>query len=104
MSELFWQAKIWGLLRDSPLKALHKNNEPGENSIWQDLEVIRSWHDLARNPKASSNPLLKHIHLADSIVLASDRHPATDTLPQSARPIFPRHTTVRTLQILLTYV
>jgi CRISPR-associated protein Cmr2 len=83
VSELFWQAKIWGLLRDSPLKALHKNNEPDEDNVWQDLEVIRTWRDLGGNSEASSNPVLKHIHLADSIVLASDRHPATDTLPQA---------------------
>ncbi len=83
MSELFWQAKIWGLLRDSPLKALHKNNEPDEDNVWQDIEVIRTWRDLGGNSKASSNPVLKHIYLADLIVSASDRHPATDTLPQA---------------------
>ena len=104
MSEVFWQAKIWGLLPDPALKALHNNSGRGENSFWQNLDVMRTRRDNAWNPERSGGTLLKHIHLADYITLASERHPATDTLSQSDRPIFPRHTTVRTLQILLTHV
>ena len=104
MSEVFWQAKIWGLLHDPALKALHNNSGRGENSFWQNLDVMRTRRDNAWNPERSGGTLLKHIHLANYITSASERHPATDTLSQSDRPIFPRHTTVRTLQILLTHV
>jgi len=104
VSEVFWQAKIWGLLPDPALKALHNNSGRGENSFWQNLDVMRTRRDNAWNPERSGGTLLKHIHLANYITSASERHPATDTLSQSDRPIFPRHTTVRTLQILLTHV
>jgi len=104
VSEVFWQAKIWGLLHDPALKALHNNSGRGEKSFWQNLDVMRTWRDNGWNPETSGGTLLKHIHLADYITSASDRHPATDTLPQSDRPISYRQTTIRTLQILLTHV
>jgi hypothetical protein len=36
VSEVFWQAKILGLLYDPALKALHNNSGRGENSFWQE--------------------------------------------------------------------
>lgn len=73
MSEVFWQAKIWGLLHDPALKALHNNSGRGENSFWQNLEVMQTWRDNSWNPETSGGTLLKHIHLADYITSASDR-------------------------------
>lgn len=73
MSEVFWQAKIWGLLHDPALKALYNNSDRSENSFWQDLEVMQTWRDLGPNSEESSNRFLKHIHLADYITSSSDR-------------------------------
>jgi CRISPR-associated protein Cmr2 len=80
VSEVFWQAKIWGLLHDPALKALHNNSGRGENSFWQNLDVMRTWRDNGWNPESSGGTLLKHIHLADYITSASERHPASDSL------------------------
>jgi CRISPR-associated protein Cmr2 len=73
VSEVFWQAKIWGLLHNPILKALHNNSTRGESSFWQYLEVMRTWQEKDWNPRNSDNPILKHLQLADSITSASDR-------------------------------
>jgi CRISPR-associated protein Cmr2 len=73
VSEVFWQAKIWGLLHNPILKALHNNSARGESSFWQHLEVMRTWQEKGWNPRNSNNPILNHLHLADSITSASDR-------------------------------
>ncbi|MEH1873546.1 type III-B CRISPR-associated protein Cas10/Cmr2 [Nostoc sp.] len=73
MSEAYWQAKIWGLLHDPVLKALHNNSGRGENSFWQDLEVMQDWRDKNSNPETSGRKILEHIHQADYIASASDR-------------------------------
>ena len=66
---LFWQAKIWGLLHDPVLKALH-NTGRGSNSCWKDLRVMEQWRENHGNPEES---YLKYILLADYITSASDR-------------------------------
>jgi CRISPR-associated protein Cmr2 len=73
MSELFWQAKIWGLLHDPAFKALHNNTGRGKNSFWQDIAVMQSWVEQDWDPENSSKSAFKHIHLADFITSASDR-------------------------------
>jgi len=72
MSE-FWKAKIWGLLHDPVLKALHFNTGRGGNSFWQHLAVMQEWRENNWNPEESTGTALKHIHLADYITSASDR-------------------------------
>jgi len=73
----FWQAKIWGLLHDPALKALHGNSGRGGNSFWRDLTVMQDWVSRDWNPKERDKDkqieLLKHIGLADHIASASDR-------------------------------
>ena len=59
VSKAFWQAKIWGLLHDSPLKPLQRSKS-GEGP-WQALKVMEGW----QRPNE-----LKH---ADFISSASDR-------------------------------
>ncbi|MFP4337181.1 MAG: type III-B CRISPR-associated protein Cas10/Cmr2 [Halothece sp.] len=74
MSKAYWQAKIWGLLHDPALKALHNNySGRGGNSFWQELPVMQDWKENDWNPETSSKTILKHIHLADYIASASDR-------------------------------
>ncbi|KAF3886052.1 MULTISPECIES: type III-B CRISPR-associated protein Cas10/Cmr2 [Nostocales] len=74
MSEAYWQAKIWGLLHDPVLKALHNNGSGrGENSFWQQLPVMQNWVDNGWNPESSGGTVMKHIHQADWISSASDR-------------------------------
>ena len=74
---VFWQAKIWGLLHDPALKALHDNTGRGGNSFWKDLIVMQDWVSRDWNPeehdKDKQIEALKHIHLADHIASASDR-------------------------------
>lgn len=72
-SSLYWQAKIWGLLHDPALKALHFNTGRGENSYWQDLAAMQDWRDNQWNPETSKGTALKNILLADYIASASDR-------------------------------
>jgi CRISPR-associated protein Cmr2 len=73
VTEVYWQAKIWGLLHDPALKALHGNSGRGGNSFWQDLEVMQTWKENGWNPEESSKKIFKHIKLADYITSASDR-------------------------------
>ncbi|WP_289793230.1 type III-B CRISPR-associated protein Cas10/Cmr2 [Chlorogloeopsis sp. ULAP01] len=73
MSEEYWQAKIWGLLHDPVLKALHNNSGRGRNSFWQQLEVMQPWVEKGWNPETSGGKALQHIHQADYIASASDR-------------------------------
>ena len=70
MNQVFWQAKIWGLLHDPVLKALHGNYGRGKQSFWQDLQVMQGWQDPA---EGAQNDLRKHILKADYITSASDR-------------------------------
>jgi CRISPR-associated protein Cmr2 len=72
MSE-FWRAKIWGLLHDPVLKALHFNTGQNLNSFWRDFAVMQQWRENDWNPEESTGTALKHIHLADHITSASDR-------------------------------
>ncbi len=73
MSRVFWQAKIWGILHDPTLKALHNNTGRGGNSFWQQLSVMQDWVTNGWNPEVSSGKLFKQIKLADYIASASDR-------------------------------
>jgi CRISPR-associated protein Cmr2 len=40
--EPFWQAKIWGLLHDPALKALHDHTERGDEGFWHNLQIINN--------------------------------------------------------------
>ena len=80
MSRVFWQAKIWGLLHDPVLKALHNNTGRGGNSVWQKLAVMQDWENY--DPEKSGGKAWKQIHLADLIASASDRG-ATGSLSSS---------------------
>jgi CRISPR-associated protein Cmr2 len=73
MTKLFWQAKIWGLLHDPALKALHNNSGRGGNGLWRDLDVMKDWVDSGWDPESKSGKAWQHIHLADYIASASDR-------------------------------
>ncbi|QUS62537.1 type III-B CRISPR-associated protein Cas10/Cmr2 [Synechocystis sp. PCC 7338] len=74
MSEVYWQAKIWGLLHDPALKALHNNSSGrGENSFWQTLSVMQNWVENGFDPETSSKTIFKQIKAADFIASASDR-------------------------------
>jgi CRISPR-associated protein Cmr2 len=101
VSQVFWQAKIWGILHDPVLKALHSNSGRGKNAPWRELEVMKDWVDnnIAPEPdksriKNSGNltpkkgkiksggKAMKQIKLADLITSASDRG-AIGSLPVS---------------------
>ena len=73
MSRVFWQAKIWGILHDPTLKALHNNTALSGNSFWQELSVMQDWVANGWNPEVASGKLFKQIKLADYIASASDR-------------------------------
>ncbi len=73
MAQPYWQSKIWGLLHDPVLKALHNNSGRGSNSFWRDLEVMSNWVENSLNPEKSGKTIMKHIKLADCITSASDR-------------------------------
>ncbi|WP_448573156.1 type III-B CRISPR-associated protein Cas10/Cmr2 [Trichothermofontia sp.] len=86
MSQAFWQAKIWGLLHDPALKALHDNSGRGGEGAWQELEIMASWLNALRtdqqedptnqskiSPKKSGKTIFKWIADSDLITSASDR-------------------------------
>jgi CRISPR-associated protein Cmr2 len=68
---VFWQSKIWGLLHDPVLKALHGNSGRGTNSLWASLAVMADWDGL--DPEASGGKAMQQIKLADLLASASDR-------------------------------
>jgi CRISPR-associated protein Cmr2 len=73
MSQVFWQAKIWGLLHDPALKAFHNNTGRGGNSFWRDLAVMSEWVNNNWDPENRSGKAFQQIHLADYLASASDR-------------------------------
>ncbi len=72
----YWQAKIWGLLHDPALKALHSNfSDEGQ---WNILQCMQGWQS-PKNPQAHSQTdlngtWLKYVGLSDLIASASDRN------------------------------
>jgi CRISPR-associated protein Cmr2 len=101
VSQVFWQAKIWGILHDPVLKALHSNSGRSKNAPWRELEVMRDWVDNNIAPESDSPKIkspnnlvpkkakiksggkaMKQIKLADLITSASDRG-AIGSLPIS---------------------
>ncbi|GCL38298.1 hypothetical protein SR1949_34120 [Sphaerospermopsis reniformis] len=73
MTAEYWRAKIWGLLHDPILKALHNNSGRGKNSFYEQLEVMKPWVETGKTPDQSGGKVLKNILLADYIASASDR-------------------------------
>ncbi|NTW18548.1 MAG: type III-B CRISPR-associated protein Cas10/Cmr2 [Nostocales cyanobacterium W4_Combined_metabat2_030] len=73
MSEEYWRAKIWGLLHDPVLKALHNNSRRGKSSFYKQLEVMKPWVETGKTPDQSGGKVLENILLADYIASASDR-------------------------------
>ncbi|MEN9274577.1 MAG: hypothetical protein Q6J44_07125, partial [Gloeomargarita sp. DG02_4_bins_56] len=61
----YWQAKIWGLLHDPALKALHDGPGRGGEGVWNVLNAMAGW--------VSPKSLQKYIGDADLIASASDR-------------------------------
>ncbi|MCG9886941.1 MAG: type III-B CRISPR-associated protein Cas10/Cmr2 [Cyanobacteria bacterium] len=74
-SRLYWQAKIWGLLHDPPLKALRPAQRFGDEGPWADLACMADWHSPKKD--RANSPLqgkwLEQINLSDLIASASDR-------------------------------
>ncbi|MFN9398560.1 MAG: type III-B CRISPR-associated protein Cas10/Cmr2, partial [Dolichospermum sp.] len=73
MTAEYWRAKIWGLLHDPVLKALHDNSGRGKNSFYKQLEVMKPWVEIGRTPDDSCGKALANILLADHVASASDR-------------------------------
>ncbi|MFM6342414.1 MAG: type III-B CRISPR-associated protein Cas10/Cmr2 [Dolichospermum sp.] len=73
MTAEYWRAKIWGLLHDPVLKALHNNSGRGKNSFYEQLEVMKPWVETGQTPDNSRGKALANILLADYIASASDR-------------------------------
>ncbi len=68
--QLFWQAKIWGLLHDPIFKALYDNNGRAGTGWWKSLPAMQEWVEL---PAEQLKKLIKYVKLADQISSASDR-------------------------------
>ena len=68
--QLYWQAKIWGLLHDPIFKALYDNNGRGGTGWWRQLPAMRDWMDL---PADQYQKLVDYVTIADQISSASDR-------------------------------
>jgi CRISPR-associated protein Cmr2 len=72
----FWQSKIWGLLHDPALKALHDNSGRGREGAWQSLACMEGWVSAKAKSftqSSYSTQWLKHIGMCDLIASASDR-------------------------------
>jgi len=66
----YWQAKIWGLLHDPALKALHDASGRGREGVWPLLRIMQDWV----SPKSDgASAYQKYIGDADLIASASDR-------------------------------
>jgi len=75
VSDRFWQAKIWGLLHDSPLKPLQRSKKG--DGPWERLKVMASWKEFTQSPRHE----FTWIKQADLIASASDRA-AIGSLPK----------------------
>lgn len=64
----YWQAKLWGLLHDPALKALHDRTGRSKEGLWTRLAAMQGWS----SPKAEGSPL-RGVGDADLIASASDR-------------------------------
>ena len=83
MTELYWQAKIWGLLHDPGLKALSHTKDLGREGQWHILRCMAGWRSPKSNSKFESiDPVkaetlngtwLEYVGLCDLIASASDR-------------------------------
>ena len=75
MHQQFWQAKIWGLLHDPALKALH--HDMSREGGWENLQCMEGWKSPKEPNTHSQTDLngtwLKYIGLCDLISSASDR-------------------------------
>jgi len=87
VSQAYWQAKIWGLLHDPALKALHDNSGRGLEGAWKTLECMAGWvspkEKAARKTAVFSRKWLDNVALCDLIASASDRA-AVGRLPNIA--------------------
>ena len=68
--QLYWQAKIWGLLHDPIFKALYDNNGRGGTGWWKQLPAMQEWVAL---PADQYKKLIDYVTIADQISSASDR-------------------------------
>jgi CRISPR-associated protein Cmr2 len=68
--QLYWQAKIWGLLHDPIFKALYDNNGRGGTGWWESLPAMQEWSSLSEEQRKK---LINYVKLADQISSASDR-------------------------------
>ena len=68
--QLYWQAKIWGVLHDPIFKALYDNNGRGGTGWWESLPAMKEWVAL---PDEQKKKLLGYVGIADQISSASDR-------------------------------
>lgn len=75
----YWRAKIWGLLHDPALKALHDGSGRAGEGVWNQLNAMTGWVS-PKSPEAKDNPYQKYIGDADLIASASDRS-AIGSLP-----------------------
>ena len=68
----YWQAKIWGLLHDPVLKALHDNSGRGKEGAWESLTCMEGWvspKEISLTNSPYSTQWLKHIGLSCECVL-----------------------------------
>ncbi len=86
-SRIYWQAKIWGLLHDPPLKSLRSITNFSDEGPWEILDCMADWYSpkahksqAAQNPRRYDNSLnthqvkwLDYVAKCDLIASASDR-------------------------------
>lgn len=68
--QLYWQAKIWGLLHDPIFKALYDNDGRGGTGWWKQLPAMQEWVKLSPE---QLKKLINYVTMADQISSASDR-------------------------------
>ena len=86
-SRIYWQAKIWGLLHDPPLKSLRPLANFSDEGPWEILHCMADWYSpkanksqVKQNPRRYDNSLnthqvnwLDYVAKCDLIASASDR-------------------------------
>lgn len=82
MSDAYWKAKIWGLLHDPALKALHNNSGRGGEGFWQELAIMQGW----TSPKESGKKLLEWIATSDLITWQAIALQLATSPPQLTTP------------------
>ncbi|ELS04980.1 CRISPR-associated protein [Xenococcus sp. PCC 7305] len=106
VSKIYWQAKIWAILHDPPLKTLTTASQfLGREGAWQELDCMEGWSSPKKSNTTqifSTTWLKEHIGSSDLIASASDRCAVTQLKSWQSSILYKKNGTGLTITHLLS--